>query len=44
MPVHDYDIVIGPVADDKIQNTLRLYLKGKFTKEQFLKNWRLPNV
>lgn len=37
IPVHDYDIVIGPVADDKIQNTLRLYLKGKFTKEQFLK-------
>ena len=37
IPVHDYDIVIGPVADDKIQNTLRLYLKGKFTKEKFLK-------
>jgi len=36
-PVHDYDIVIGPVANDKIQNTLRLYLKGKISKEKFLK-------
>jgi len=36
-PVHDYDIVIGPVADDKVQNTLRLYLKGKMSKEKFLK-------
>ena len=37
MPAHDYDIVIGPVADDKVQNTLRLYLKGKVSKEKFLK-------
>lgn len=36
-PSHDYDIVIGPVADDKVQNTLRLYLKGKISKEKFLK-------
>lgn len=36
-PVHDYDIVMGPVANDKVQNTLRLYLKGKLTKEKFLK-------
>lgn len=36
-PAHDYDIVIGPVANDKIQNTLRFYLKGKITKEDFLK-------
>jgi len=35
-PAHDYDIVIGPVANDKIQNTLRLYLKGKISKEKFL--------
>ena len=34
---HDYDIVIGPVANDKVQNTLRLYLKGKISKEKFLK-------
>ena len=36
-PTHDYDIVIGPVANDKVQNTLRLYLKGKISKEKFLK-------
>jgi len=36
-PGHDYDIVIGPVANDKVQNTLRLYLKGKISKEKFLK-------
>jgi len=36
-PAHDYDIVIGPVANDKIQNTLRIYLKGKISKEKFLK-------
>ena len=37
IPAHDYDIIIGPVADDKVQNTLRLYLKGKISKEKFLK-------
>ena len=37
IPTLDYDIVIGPVADDKVQNTLRLYLKGKISKEKFLK-------
>jgi hypothetical protein len=36
-PAHNYDIVEGPVADDKIQNTLRFYLKGKISKEKFLK-------
>jgi hypothetical protein len=36
-PAHDYDIVEGPVANDKVQNTLRLYLKGKISKEKFLK-------
>jgi hypothetical protein len=36
-PVHDYDIVTGPVANDKVQNTLRLYLKEKISKEKFLK-------
>jgi len=36
-PTHNYDIIIGPVANDKVQNTLRLYLKGKISKEQFLR-------
>ena len=35
-PAHDYDIVEGPVANDKIQNTLRFYLKGEISKEKFL--------
>jgi len=35
-PAHDYDIVEGPVANDKVQHTLRLYLKGKITKDKFL--------
>ncbi|GHT41687.1 hypothetical protein AGMMS49965_11890 [Bacteroidia bacterium] len=36
-PAHDYDIVEGPVADDKVQRTLRAYLAGKISKEKFLK-------
>jgi hypothetical protein len=35
-PAHDYDIVEGPVADDKIQRTLTRYLNGKISKEKFL--------
>jgi hypothetical protein len=33
---HDYDIVEGPVADDKVQNKIELYLKGKIPKIVFL--------
>jgi len=36
-PAHDYDIVEGPVANDKVQRTLTRYLAGKITKENFLK-------
>ncbi|MDR3367323.1 MAG: DUF3990 domain-containing protein [Prevotellaceae bacterium] len=35
-PAHDYDIVEGPVANDKIQNTLRFYLRGTISKAKFL--------
>jgi len=34
---HGYDIVEGPVANDKIQNRLHNYLRGEITKELFLK-------
>ena len=34
---HDYDIVEGPVADDKIQFRLRQFLNGRVSREQFLK-------
>jgi len=32
----DYDIVEGPVADDKIQNRISLYLDGVITKIDFI--------
>jgi hypothetical protein len=33
---HDYDIVEGPVANDKIQNRLKKYLRGNISKTAFL--------
>jgi hypothetical protein len=33
---HDYDIVEGPVADDKIQTRIHDYLNGKVSKFDFL--------
>lgn len=33
---HNYDIIEGPVADDKIQNRILRFLEGKITKEDFL--------
>jgi len=39
-PAHDYDIVEGPVADDKIQRRLEKYLNDKISKETFLSELR----
>lgn len=36
IPAHDYDMVEGPVADDKIQNRINDYLDGIISKQQFL--------
>ncbi|MDL2213086.1 DUF3990 domain-containing protein [Bacteroides sp. OttesenSCG-928-N06] len=36
-PAHNYDIVEGPVADDKVQNRIDAYLEGKISKADFLK-------
>ncbi len=36
MPAHNYDIVEGPVADDKVQNRIADYLSGEITKAGFL--------
>ena len=36
IPAHDYDIVEGPVADDKVQNRIENYLNGEITKTEFL--------
>jgi len=38
--VPSYDIVEGPVADDKIQRRLDKYLKGKIPKKKFLDELR----
>jgi hypothetical protein len=35
-PTHSFDIVEGPVADDKIQNRIANYLTGEITKADFL--------
>jgi len=35
-PAHDYDIAEGPVADDKVQNRIDLYLDEKISKADFL--------
>jgi hypothetical protein len=35
-PAHDYDIVEGPVADDKVQNRIVHYLNGRISKTDFL--------
>jgi hypothetical protein len=36
IPSHDYDIVEGPVADDKVQNRIEDYLSGEITKPDFM--------
>jgi len=33
---HDYDIVEGPIADDKVQNRIVDFLNGEITKTDFL--------
>lgn len=35
-PTHDYDIVEGPVADDKIATRIRKFVRGEISKQQFL--------
>ena len=35
-PTHDYDIVEGPVADDRIATRIKKYLKGGISRQQFL--------
>jgi hypothetical protein len=37
-PAHAYDIVEGPVADDKIQNRINDYVSGKIGKDEFLED------
>jgi hypothetical protein len=34
-PAHDYDIVEGPVADDRITTRVKDFMSGKISREQF---------
>jgi hypothetical protein len=36
MPMHDFDIVEGPVANDKVQNRINDFLRGYINKSDFL--------
>jgi len=35
-PIHEFDIVEGPVADDAVTQQIYIYLEGKITKAAFL--------
>ncbi len=35
-PIHDYDIVIGPIADDGVTYQLRRYREGDITMERLI--------
>ncbi len=37
-PAHDYDIVEGPVANDKVATEVERFMEGAITREQFLKD------
>ena len=37
LPAHDFDIVEGPVADDKITTRIDAYIRGEVNKEDFLR-------
>jgi len=39
---HDYDIIEGPVADDKIQTRIQSFLDGMITKEEFFNQLKHP--
>jgi hypothetical protein len=36
LPAHDYDLVEGPVADDKITTRIDAYVRGEVSREEFL--------
>ena len=42
---HDYDVVIGPVANDNTFRAITLYLEGDYTAEQVIEKlrWHKPN-
>jgi len=38
VPLHNFDIVEGPVANDKVQNKLQYYIRGDISKKDFLED------
>ena len=42
VPMHDYDIVVGPVANDTVGFQIRRLLGNLITKEQFLIELKYP--
>ena len=43
-PSHDYDIVIGPVADDTIARLLRMFTENFITEQQLVKELTFSEV
>ena len=43
-PCHDFDIVIGPVADDTISRLLRMFSENFISEEQLLRELTYPDV
>lgn len=44
-PRHDYDLVSGPIANDKVADVVDLYCKGKISSDEAIKRMKaLPNV
>jgi hypothetical protein len=42
-PMHDYDIIEGPVADDRVQRNIDAFLEGRISREKFLEMLRFPH-
>ena len=43
-PNHDYDIVIGPVADDTIARLLRMFIENFISEQQLVKELTFSEV
>jgi hypothetical protein len=41
--MHDYDIVEGPVVDDRIQRNIDAFSEGRISREKFLEMLRFPH-
>lgn len=42
--MHDYDVVIGPVADDNTMETIQLYISGVLTAKEAVERLRYNKV